>query len=472
MKNNSVSKFFIGIFALIIFSMLLTNCQQESQITSSGGESSIPGGKSIISGQVVSQQTTFPLDSALVRIFGTSLNLVLFTDSQGTFVFEVVLDSNEDLMIITYIENYLPDTTEVTVVAGENLNVPIIALLENNNGGGPTGGPVSIFLSSISSTTIGVKESGSEETTQIVFVVQDSTGRPIDLEQSITVNFRLGSGPGGGEFLSPYSVSTNSSGQASVNLTSGTKAGAVQIIAEIDLGGKMITSLPVGITIHGGLPDYDHFSIAPAQVNFPGYNNFGLTDEIVAFVGDKYANPVRPETAVYFTSTGGIIEGSTLTNDQGIGSVNLISAEPRPSHETLGKGFATVTASTVDENSATISRETIVLFSGIPQVSVTPNSINVPNAGSQSFSYYVRDQNGNPLAGGTSIQVSVEGEDVDAQGDLDFSLPDTQSPAWTQFNFLVYDKEDSINVAKPVTIRIETSGPNGNGFITISGTSY
>ena len=475
MKNKSVSKFFIVIFALITISMLITNCKQESEIISSGGDPTpLPGGKSIISGQVVSQQTTFPLDSALVRIFGTTLNLVLFTDSQGRFSFEVVLELDEDLTIMTYRENYLPDTTVATIVAGEDLNVPIIALaeLENNNGGGPTGDPVSIFLSSITSTTIGVKESGSPETTQIFFVVNDSSGRPIDLEHSVTVNFRLGSGPGGGEFLSPYSVPTNGAGQATVSLTSGTKAGAVQLIAEIDLGSEIITSIPVAIVIHGGLPDYDHFSIAPVLVNFPGYNIFGEKDQIVAFVGDKYANPVRPETAVYFTTTGGIIEGSTLTDIQGIGSVDLISAEPRPFHATLGAGFATVTASTVDENSATISRETIILFSGIPQVSVTPTSINIPNAGSQSFSYYVGDQNGNPLAGGTSIQVTVEGDDVDAQGDLDVSLPDTQSPAWTQFNFLVYDTVDSVNVAKPVTIRIVTSGPNGGGFITVSGISH
>jgi hypothetical protein len=473
MKNKSVSKFFIGIFALIIFSMLITNCQKDSEIVSGGGDPPLSGGKSIISGQVVSQQTTFPLDSALVRIFGTTLNLVLFTDSQGRFSFEVVLEADEDLMIMTYRENYLPDTTEVTVVAGEDLNVPIIALEElDNNGGGPTGDPVSIFLASISSTTIGVKESGSQETTLIVFVAHDSTGRPIDEEHSVIVNFSLGAGPGGGEFLSPYFDPTNNSGQATVSLTSGTKAGAVQIIAKIDLGSETITSLPVGITIHGGLPDYEHFSIAPVLLNFAGYNIFGLKDQIAAFVGDKYANPVRPETAVYFTTSGGIIEGSTLTDDQGIGSVELISAEPRPFHTTLGAGFATVTASTVDENSAIISRETIILFSGIPQVSVTPTSINIPNAGSQSFSYYVGDQNGNPLAGETVISVNVEGDDVDAQGDLNITLPDTQSPAWTQFNFLVYDVVDTVNVAKPVTIKIESDGSNGAGFITISGISY
>ena len=472
MKNKSVSKFFIGIFALIIFSMLITNCQKDSEIVTSGGDPTpLPGGKSIITGQVVSQQTFSPIDSAQVQIFGTTVSLSFYTDSQGRFSFEVELESNEDLVINTSKENYIPESTEVTVVAGENLNVPIALEELDTSSSGPTGDPVSIFLSQISSTTIGVKESGSPESTQIVFAAHDSEGRPIDEGHSVTVNFRLGSGPGGGEFLSPNSAPTSSSGQAAVTLTSGTKAGAVQVIAEIDLGGEMITSLPVGITIHGGLPDYTHFSIAPELLNFAGYNIFGIKNQITAFVGDKYANPVRPETAVYFTSTGGIIEGSTLTDFQGIGSVELISAEPRPFHSTLGAGFGTVTASTVDENSVIISRETIVLFSGIPQVSVTPTSINIPNAGSQSFSYYVGDQNGNPLAGGTSISVSVEGDDVDVQGDLSFTLPDTQSPAWTQFNFLVYDIVDSV-VSKPVTIRIATTGPNGDGFITISGTSH
>ena len=92
MKNNPISKFFIGIFALIIFSMLITNCKQESEIVSGGGDIPLPAGKSIISGQVVSQQTTFPIDSALVRIIGPTLNLILYTNSLGKYLFEVELE--------------------------------------------------------------------------------------------------------------------------------------------------------------------------------------------------------------------------------------------------------------------------------------------------------------------------------------------------------------------------------------------
>ncbi|MBT8387748.1 MAG: hypothetical protein KJO12_10090, partial [Ignavibacteria bacterium] len=76
-----------------------------------------------------------------------------------------------------------------------------------------------------------------------------------------------------------------------------------------------------------------------------------------------------------------------------------------------------------------------------------------------------------PLAEGTSVVVNVEGESVEAQGDLDVTMPDTQSPGWTQFSFLVFDTVDTVNVPSPVTISIETAGPNGSGLLTVSGIS-
>jgi len=101
--------------------------------------------------------------------------------------------------------------------------------------------------------------------------------------------------------------------------------------------------------------------------------------------------PVRPQTAVYFTTTGGLVEGSALTNNVGQASVNLISSAPKPTHPTLGAGFATVTARTANENQQTIETGVIVLFSGIPQISVNPTVISVPQGGSQFFQYFVHD---------------------------------------------------------------------------------
>ena len=96
-------------------------------------------------------------------------------------------------------------------------------------------------------------------------------------------------------------------------------------------------------------------------------------------------------------------------------------------------------------------------------------SINVPHNGSQSFNFTVSDQNGNPLAGGTSIGVSVEAGEIKAVGNTGETLPDTQSPAWTNFSFALTDTNTDTNAVNQAAVKISTTGPNGNLTYTISG---
>lgn len=470
MSIASFKKHAASIFILCIFSIIINSCESDTQVTGGGNEDQTE--KTVkLNGQVISKLTSAPIDSAQIIVNGLNGQLVFYTDSQGKFNRDITVTSSVNLTLVIAKAGYVTDSVNVFVSGNSDVTVPMIELEYKSSSSVPSGDPVSVFLLSQSTNSIGVKESGAEETAKISFIVQDSAGIPIDLAHSVDVSFKFGAGPGGGEVLSPSVVKTNNSGQASVNLTSGTKAGVVQIIAEINLGSKKIISLPVAISIHGGLPDFTHFSIAPQKVNFAGYNIFGLQDPITAYVGDKYANPVRPFTSVYFTTTGGIIEGSIQTNLQGIGTSNLISALPQPNHPVFGPGFATVTATTADQNSNNISREVLVLFSGVPQMTLSPLSFSIPEGGAQVFNYTLSDQNSNPLAGGTSIKVSVDGEDVKAQGDVDVILPDTQSKGWTQFSFIVWDaKVDTLlNQYTPVVISIKSEGPNGKAQVTISG---
>jgi hypothetical protein len=467
-----ISKFLSGM-VILTAALMIQGCKPESDVVTSGGgttsgDETIP--KTIISGLVITSLDGIPVEGATVVIEGLEENVILITDAQGKYADTIDVASNMNLTVRTSKEGFITDISDVYVVAGAEQEVDIIELEQQNTGTIPSGDPVSLFISTVSSPTIAVKESGSEETTRLVFVIQDSAGIPIDLDHSINVNFVLAQGPGGGEFLSPTSVQSNNNGLAAVNLTSGTRAGTVQVIAEIIVDGKTIRSFPVRIAIHGGLPDQRHFSIAPFYLNFAGYNIFGLVDVITAFVGDKYANPVRPETAVYFTSTGGIIVGSTSTDDEGIGSVNLISAQPQPYHEIYGPGFATITASTIDENSGTIYDSILVLFSGIPQITdVSPTSFTLENGGAEYFTYTVSDQFGNPLAPGTTITVSVKGENMDVGGDVNIQLPDTQSKAWTHFSFSCFDSKSDEIKPTGVTVTISVSGPNGKAGYVIYG---
>ncbi len=463
-------KAFSLITVLLSSLFLLSGCKLNTDVTgSSSNSSSAAAQKSAVSGQVVDNLTGIPVDSALVEIIGTGVDASALTNSKGQYSFEVSLSANANMVLITSRSGYYTDTTSIYVTAGQDLSVSLLRISPKSSGQQPSGDPVSIYLASQSAASIGVKESGSEETASLTFEVQDSSGIPIDLAHSVNVTFTLGAQPNGGEIISPKVVATNESGRATVNLTSGTKAGVVQIIAQIDLNNAVIKSKPVGITIHGGLPDPNHFSLTSANTNFAGYDIFGLQNSITVYVGDKYGNPVRTGTSVYFTTTGGIIEGSSQTDNQGIGSVQLISAEPRPTDATLGAGFATITASTADENLNTISKNAVVLFSGYPVIDIIPKTFDIPNGGSQAFTYTVSDENGNPLAPGTNISVAVEGTNVGAQGEIQVTLPDTQSKSWTSFGFIVYDTADTVNVAGPVTIKLQTGGSNGGEHTSITG---
>lgn len=423
-----------------------------------------------LQGVVADRTTGNALSGAVVRVISASQasEPQTITDNQGKYSLTVPMDKNKQLYIIAVKEGYYPDTASVYAAMGRSIDVPLFRLIIRNAADVSSGDPASIYLVSQSAQSIGVKESGSIETASLVWEVQDSTGTPVDAKHAANVSFRIGITPRGGEYISPENVMTNALGRVAMNISSGTKAGVMQLIAEIKLPGKTILSKPVSIAIHGGLPDQTHFSIAPEKLNIPGYNYNGVIDLITAYAGDKYANPVRPKTAVYFTTDGAYIEGSALTNDMGLGTVKLISAEPRPVHPVLGKGFATITASTADENYHMVTGQTIVLFSGLPFLSVTPSTVDIPHLGSQTFYYTLKDQNDNPLSEGTAINVSVEGEKLKVTGDTNVRLPDTQSKSWTQFTFTVVSK-DSTDGLKPVNISISTTGPNGFDKINISG---
>jgi len=471
---------FVAVFIfLALLSILNYSCSPKTSITQSltgGGSNNGNGGSgtqpSVVTGQVTNSITGIPIDSALVQIIYSSINVGVYTNTLGKFLDTLHLSSNTTFTVYISKPGYVTDTLSITVNLGTPFSFGEISISPISSGGQkPSGNPVSLSLLSQSSTSIGVVGSGSIETATLVFVALDSSGTPIDLLHSVSVTFSFGAHPGGGEVFSPAVVQTNDQGQAAVNITSGTKAGTVQILATITIGTQKIFSMPIGIAIFGGFPDANHFSVAPAYLNFPGWEYFGLTDQITAYVGDKYGNPCRPKTAVYFTTTGGIIGGSANTDNMGEGPVDLLSAAPLPVDQTFGAGFARVTASTADENKNTITASTVVLFSGVPQLSISPTTFNIPNAGSQLFNYTVSDQNGNPLAGGTSINVTVKDQNLGVQGETSLTLPDTQSKTWTHFSFQAYDTTFNSNTST-VSITITVNGPNGNIEKTIYGTSH
>jgi hypothetical protein len=188
---------------------------------------------------------------------------------------------------------------------------------------------------------------------------------------------------------------------------------------------------------------------------------------------------------VYFRTTGGTINvpSTAYTNSDGVATAALRSGNPRPYDPVLGIGFAYVTASTVGQSGNTVSDSTVVLFSGISQISeVSVPSFTVPAGGSSGpITFKVSDQNGNPLAATTTITVTLQYApppnttiNLAVTGDIHVTLGDTQAkgPGATNFSIEVVDQTaGGVPSTIPATVIISVSSPNGKpADVKISGT--
>ena len=198
----------------------------------------------------------------------------------------------------------------------------------------------SINLLSKSSSTTSVRGTGASEVSTLVWQVKDSLGNPISSTRSCVVQFTINGGPGGGEFMNPTSVTTDGNGQATTTFNSGTIPGVVQVQATTIVNARTITSSPVSITIQGGLPNQAHFTLRwttqDTLINVPGIVTTAQLASVSVLAGDMYGNPVQPGTALYFSTSGGVIQPSALTDADGRATVNLYGGNPVPSDPTLG----------------------------------------------------------------------------------------------------------------------------------------
>ncbi len=454
-----------------------------------------------LSGRVLNASTQNPVAEAVVTIQyeqdGEQEETTVVTDASGRFSTSVEISNSTP---VTIEASKRGQTVQVTERVAPDLNtVDDIELRLSFGEDDETepGRPTNITLSEQSTDVIRVQESGGEEVARLTFQVVDSTGTPIGLDQSVGVDFRFSQQPGDAT-LTPESESTDGNGTATVNVASGKTAGIVQVVAEAEKAdGTPIRSKPVRLTVHGGLPNKCHFTVTPAQSNFPGLISSDLTNSITAIVGDKYGNPVVPGTAIYFSTNAGIIGGSAQTGENGTGSVTLTSSQPTPSD-----GVATVQAQTVGTDDANtivdpdncpapaatgneneLTETVPVVFSGNPEVQVSPESAQL----NQTYQLTLWDiENNNPLAPGTSISVEAEGTQVQATGNTDVTLDDTTirddegdgfdggdivtGEGITEFTFRISENPDPDATEDPAieTVTIAISGPNGELEIVLT----
>lgn len=455
---------FGGLFILLFASLIFSGCDALSS------DDEDQSGLVTLTGQILNVRTNNPVKNGFVRVL--PYDILFEADSTGSFSIDVEIDSTMDLSVLGNADGYQSSAFPVLAIAGRTIQVPTFNLLPIAEEAAESGKASNIILLQQSTTSIGVRESGSEEQAGLTFQLADSLGRPVILDQGIDVDFRFGAQPNGGEFLNPSTAQSDNNGIVEMVISSGTRSGIVQIVAEASVEGRLIRSQPVAVSIHGGMPDQDHFSLGPNVRNFPGLLAFGLTNPLSVIVGDKYSNPVREGTSVYFSTSHGVVGGSTLTDENGQGGVNLLSANPLPAD-----GIVHVTARTADDQQNEVTAVTPVVFSGAPVMSVSPGVGRV----NQVYSVQLTDIYGNPLSPGTSFTVRATGTAIQIGGTTSASIEDTafiggidyehvvRGPGVTEFSFVISEDIDPQNPEVPIvdSIEITTNGPNGQIILVL-----
>ena len=444
-----------------------------------------------LSGRITDEAGASVAGAIVTATFPAALErgpLTTSTNDNGQYVFSFSIDESESvsLAVTAELNEVVIGSRDVSISSGTPNRANVDFVLAGDSGGpsdqpSRESGTISrLIVAQQSGTVIRVQESGGPESVAITFVAVDSIGRRLASDRSVDVRFTLGQNPGAGLEVNPTSIATNALGEATAVVTSGTRSGVVQVIAEAPAAdGGTVRSDPVRITIHGGMPAQERFTLGPTTRNIPGLVRFNEETELEVIVGDTYGNPVVPGTAVYFTTTHGLVGGSTETDDSGLGAVTLRSANPLPSQN----GIAIATAETAGADGERVSGQTPVVFSGITTVTVNPGS-----AGFGSYNLTVDDPLGNPLAGGTSVSVTVEGTGTLVSGYTNTTIDDTDvtasdlngdgqlqssevgvivGPGITQFPFSVSRDPESTETPEVTAIKISVTSPNGNLDVTL-----
>ena len=168
-------------------------------------------------------------------------------------------------------------------------------------------------------------------TSVVTFTVVDTNGvgRP-----NVPVSFQL-IGPSGATLGSGGGTTDQQSSAASGNVTTtlhaGPVAGPARIVASTMVGSILVTASSGAISIGGGLPSATHFDIAATALNIPAIGCLGATDDISAFIADRFFNyNILEGTAVSFFSSAGSIDTMNTTDATGRTSVSFRTQSPWP----------------------------------------------------------------------------------------------------------------------------------------------
>jgi hypothetical protein len=252
---------------------------------------------------------------------------------------------------VTYVAGLQTGTAYIKVTSEPDGNflqedVPLLLVPTNN---------VAYIVLIPDQAKIQVRGTGGVEATNVRAICYDENGNRVGAD--FPVEFYIINGPGGGEALNgvagdSITIMTNSSGEATVTLASGTKSGAVRMRAKVGT----VLSYSTLITICAGPPTDISLGVTPCNIR--GWDVNCVEATICACLVDMYGNPVPDSTSVHFGTEEGQVSCCDKTK-QGCAYSTYLSGDPR------NDGQARIWAETWGENGM-VADTCLLIVSGPP----------------------------------------------------------------------------------------------------------
>jgi hypothetical protein len=463
---------YVFLWGVILLLTLVAGCKENAVE---------PVAPSTISGTVMREDNSQAVIGAIVVDVGARAAIDT-SDQSGAYSLPLgVLSSQYSTTLITTAMGFFADTLPVTVQKGENLTVNIRLRRDTSQQiiNGISGRAFSITLVAQTAKTIALRGTGLNESSTLTFLVVDSLNAPVVGNNRCWVKFYISASHYSGEYVSPSLLQTDARGQVSTNVFSGTEPNVIQVFALVLDSTRIDTvkASPVTLTSGGGFPDGRYVSISASKYNIAGRVYDGLTTNITMSVSDRYGNPVADGTQVSFRSTAGIITSSVGTTN-GVATAELKSGGGSPAPP----GLVMVTAETKGDSSynradSLIVRTVQILFSGYPTIALDTSALRftLPDGSMNYFDFTVSDDNGMPLVQGSTISVTVDGDNPNLLSTLKLegnekTIADSRNPNSTRFRVYVYDKTKD-GLSGPIWFNITVTSQNysgGNGSYTMT----
>lgn len=401
-----------------------------------------------------------PVKNAAVQFFfNQSLNASEFVSPSFA-----VSDDSGDVRVVVHSgikAGVLKVEARVTAGASTIISLPVTVYVK-------TGPLHSIALIGVERNELSVKGVGGEENATVTYEARDLLGNALDFANQTKLFFSFVGVAGSDEEVNPDSAITNPfTGRASVNVTSGTRSTVLQVVARN--ASNTVRSSPVPIIVHGGFVVDSLFTFTNIVRNISSKEKTPVT--IAMSLGDRYGNPVKPGTAVYFESSVGIIKASAFTDNNGIVTTTVTPSE--------NLGLRKIVASTVGESGGSVNvllkKELPILMSGVPVITVPSDTITLFDGGETTVNFKIADASNNPISDGHLVSTSLSGSvanEIGLRGDQSFVTRDVTDTSQTNYSLIVRDNFSLSGTGGTFGVTITVNGTTGIYSKTFYGKLY